>query len=260
MGLRESVVFGFGVSLVLLALSSPARGAVILAESTFDSDTDGWTAVALQGFSFVPVPVAFAPGMGNPGGALQHVDADLSDRAAFFIAPAKFITALHSATGGSVEWDLSTLPAPGHTFFSRTDIGVIAGPDGLLFPAAAIFTQVTSAAPPTAPAYAEFELNFLVGDGWRFADGPFRGDAPLATQAEIDEVLAAATLLVIRAEYHESFTGAPGPDLTFLDNVRVLGQTSAVQEPPTLFLLAFSLLAVAAMAARRRSLSVETWR
>lgn len=254
MRLHGAVALVIGAPLILLGLLGPASGA-ILAESTFDSDADGWTAIGLQGLTFVSLPVAFASGAGNPGGALRHDDDDLSARPAFFVAPAKFIAALHSATGGSVQWDVATLPALGHTpFFSITDIGVVTG-QSLLLSDAVIFTQVTPPAPPDAPAYAEYELSFLVGHGWLFADGPFRGGAPLATQAEIDAVLADATFLLIRAEYHESLTGTPGPDAVFLDNVRVLdGVTTPVPAPTTLLLLGSGLVGVGATAWRRRRL------
>ena len=235
-----------GAPLLLFALLGPASGA-ILAESTFDTDTDGWTAIGFEG-GFLSLPVTFAPGDGNPGGALQHDDDSPAARPAFFIAPAEFITALPSAIGGSIQWDVATLPASGHTFFSLTDIAIA---DGFLGPA--IIAEVI---PPATPgAYAEYDLSFLVGQGWRFSDGPVRSTGPppaLATQAEIDSVLAGATFLFIRAEYHESATGAPGPDVVFLDNVRVLDAgTTAVPEPATLLWLGCGLVGVGAVAWRR---------
>ena len=235
--------------LTLLGLFGPASGA-ILAESTFDTDTDGWTAIGFEG-GFLSLPVTFASGAGNPGGALQHDDDAPSARAAFFVAPAKFITALHAASGGSIQWDVATLPVAGHTFFSITDIAIASG-----FFNSAIVAQVTPPSPPAAPAYAEYELSFLVGAGWGLLGGEFRGDEPppaLATQAEIDAALASATFLLIRAEYHESLTGTPGPDVVLLDNVRVLdGVTVPVPEPTTLLWLGLGVAGVGATASRRR--------
>ena len=103
--------------------------------------------------------MTFAPGGGNPDGALRHDDDAPSARPAFFIAPAKFLTALHSATGGSIQWDVATVPALDHTFFSITDIAITSG-----FFNPAIVVRVTPPAPPAA--YAEYELSFLVGAGW----------------------------------------------------------------------------------------------
>ncbi len=248
MRLRSAIAIVIGVPLILFGLLVPASGA-ILAESTFDSDTDGWTAVGFSG-GFLSLPVTFAPDAGNPGGALRHDDDSPSARAAFFIAPAKFITALHGAIGGSIQWDVATLPALGHTFFSITDIAIATG-----FFTDAITAEVTPPAPPDAPAYAEYELNFDVGAGWRLVEGEFRGDEPppaLATQAEIDAIVAGATFLLIRAEYHESVTGTPGPDVVFLDNVRVLdGVTTPVPEPAALLVLGSGLVGLGAAAWRR---------
>ena len=236
-----------GPALILLVFLGPASGA-ILAESTFDTDTDGWTAIGFEG-GFLSLPVTCAPGAGNPGGALRHDDDAPSSRPAFFMAPAKFLTALHSATGGSIQWDVATVPALDHTFFSITDIAITSG-----FFNSAILARVTPPAPPAA--YAGYVLSFLVSAGWTFSAGEIRGDdatpLPLATQAQIDAVLADADFLLIRAEYHESVAGTAGPDVVFLDNVRVLdGVPTAVSEPAALLVLGCGLLALGALAWRR---------
>lgn len=251
MTLRRVIALLIGTPLVVLGLVGPASAAV-LAESTFDSDVDGWQATNIVGFTFVTIPVSFAAGAGNPGGAIS-LAAPPGSPASFFLAPAKFITALPSAIGGSIQWDVSTQPVEGHGFFAVTDILIATGP--LSFASQnTIFTEVTPPPPPTAPDYAEYEMTFLEGN-WSFSDGPFR-TPELATQAQIDDVLANATFLIIRAEYHEppaaAPTETPGADIAFLDNVRILNGAAPVPEPSTLLLLATGGLAAIGVARRRR--------
>jgi hypothetical protein len=211
MQVRGEVVLALILTGALVAsgfVASPASAAV-LAASTFDSGTDGWTAIRIDiAGNALAGTVSFAAGAGNPGGALRH-DAPSDSRTSYFAAPSSFVTALHSAIGGSISWDFSTINTPSDLFFSTDpDIDIRAGTTH-------IRRNVTSA-PPISPTYVRNTLTFGTGDGWLFFDG---ANTTTATQPQIDAVLAAADSFMIRAEYWSSFT----PDTTLLDNVVIAG-------------------------------------
>jgi hypothetical protein len=94
--------------------------------------------------------VSFVAGAGNPGGALRH-DAPSDSATSFFLAPASFAAALHSAAGGSISWDSSTISHAGDVYFaSFADVNIRAGDDRLRL-------DVTPPPPATHPAFAERE-------------------------------------------------------------------------------------------------------
>jgi hypothetical protein len=202
-----------GSLLVSGFVPSPASAAVI-AKSTFDSDTEGWTAIRVDmAGNALPGTVSFAAGAGNPGGALRH-DAPSDSRTSYVSASSSIVTALRSAVGGSVSWDISTINATTDIFFSDVDIIIRAGTNQ-------IRRNVTPPAPPLSPTYVRYSLGVGTGAGWLFFDG---ANTTTATQAQIDAVVAGAESLTIRTEYWSSFT----PDTTFLDNVVVAGPGPAV--------------------------------
>jgi hypothetical protein len=211
MRVRGGVVLGLILIGSLLAsgfFASPVSAAV-LAASTFDSSTEGWTAIRLDGAgNALPGNVSFAAGAGNPGGALRH-DAPSDSRTSYLLAPPSFIGALHAAIGGSMAWDISTINTPSDIFFSDFDVEIRAG-------GARIRRNVTPPAPPISPTYIRYFLTFGTDAGWVFFDGV---NTTTASQAQIDAVLAGADTLIIRGEYWSSFT----PDTTLLDNVVIAG-------------------------------------
>ena len=190
-------------------VTSPVSAAV-LAVSTFDSGTEGWTAIRVDmAGNALPGTVSFAAGAGHPGGALRH-DAPSDSRTSYFSAPSSFVTALHSAMGGLLSWDIATINSASDIFFSDADIDIRAGTNH-------IRRNVTPPAPLISPTYVRYSLTFGTDAGWLFFDGA--NTPTTATQAQIDAVLAGAESFTIRAEYWSSFT----PDTTFLDNVVVAG-------------------------------------
>ena len=222
------------VALGLIGVANPASAGV-LAQSTFDTDVDGWvTFVTTAGFPLSNI--SFAAGGGNPGGAARH-DAPSEDATSFFFAPSKFVTGLHSAVGGSIAWDEATIN-PGGPFFPSIDIQVGAGTDRIRL-------SVTPPPPAPHPTYSSYDVDFDVSAGWVFFDGPpcVVGCPPgtVATQAEIDAVLAGATQLIIRAEFFMTAT----PDSAFLDNV-ILRDSGLVQVPvpPALVLVTMGVAAL----------------
>jgi hypothetical protein len=208
---------GIGLALILTAsivasglLASPAS-ANVLAVSTFDSDTEGWTAVTIDSAGNVfPSSVSLAAGLGNPGGALRH-NAPSDSRTSYLVAPPAFVNALRNAIGGSIWWDLSTINTPQDIFFTAYDIDIRAGGNH-------IRRSVTPPAPPISPTYARYALAFEPGSGWEFCTDPCPGTTG-ASQVQINAVLAGAEGLMIRGEYWSSAT----PDTSLLDNVIVAG-------------------------------------
>jgi hypothetical protein len=187
-------------------VTSPVSAAV-LAVSTFDSGTEGWTAIRVDmAGSALPGTVSFAAGLGNPGGALRH-DAPSDSRTSYLSAPSNFVAALHAAIGGSISWDLSTINSPGDIAFSDVDIDIRAGANHI---------RRNVSFPPFSPTYARYSLTFGTDAGWLFFDG---ANTTTASQAQIDAVLAGAESLLLRGEYWNSFT----PDTSLLDNVIIAG-------------------------------------
>jgi len=206
---RIGVVFTLILTGCLLASPVVTRSvsAAVLAKSTFDTGTDGWTAITVDvAGNITPSTVSFEAGLGNPGGALRH-NAPSDSRTSYMLAPSFIVTALRSAAGGSVSWDISTIKTANDLFFSDVDIDIRAGTNH-------IRRNVTPPAPPVSPTYVRYSLGLGIGAGWLFFDG---ANTTTATQAQIDAVLAGAESLTIRAEYWSSMP----PDTTLLDNVVV---------------------------------------
>ena len=188
--------------------------AAVLATSTFDSGTEGWTAITVDTAGNATSSIlSFAAGVGNPGGALRH-NAPSDSRTSYLSAPSAIVTALRSAVGGFVSWDISTINGNNDLFFSGVDLEIRAGTNR-------IRRNMTPPAPPISPVYVRYSLGFGTDAGWFFSDGT---NTRPAAQAEIDSVLAGAESFNIRAEYWSSMT----PDTTFLDNVVIAGPGPAV--------------------------------
>ena len=216
------------VATLLLAQSISAN---VVFQSTFDLSTEGWAAFS-NGVGNPPLPVSWAAGAGNPGGALRH-DAPSEGDISFFLAPGALISALHGAVGGSIAWQISTLRHTDDVFFtSAADIQIRGtGTDRIrlsLLPSTA----------PLSPTYQSLAVDFTTAALWQFFDGV---TTTTATQAQIDDVISNAANLILRAEY---WSGSL-PDTTFLDNVVV----SSIPEPASFALLGLSLVA---LKARRR--------
>lgn len=178
-GVALTLIF-IGSLLVMGPAASPVSAAVI-ATSTFDSGTDGWTAITIDiaGNSF-PSTVSFAAGAGNPGGPLRHL-APSESRTSYFSAPPFIVGALRSAQGGFVSWDISTINQPSDLFFSETDVEIRAG-------GARIRRNVTPPAPPTAGSYVRYTLGFNTGAGWLFFDGSTT--TPASQAQSVDDIKA----------------------------------------------------------------------
>ena len=216
-------------------LFAHAASAAVIFQSTFDSGTEGWTAFE-NAPGNPPAPVSWAPGKGNPGGALQHVELT-KNVTSFFLAPAALLSALGEAIGGSIAWDISTVKTLGDVFDpSAADIQVRGlGTDRIRL---SLFSSA-----PEHPEYRSLDVAFTTAYSWNFFDG---ATTTVATQAQIDDVLAHASSLIIRAEY---WSGSLF-DTAYLDNVYL--SSRSVPEPSIALLLGGGLLAVAASRLTRR--------
>lgn len=218
---------------VAMALSAGGARAQVLFQSTFDSTTEGWTGVATAGAGspIVSVPVSFMSSAG--GGSLFHSGPLADGRTSFYLAPSGLVSALHSAIGGSVSFDVGSTPAHGDVFYATfPDILIRAGSNEIRM-------HIFSVAP--SPSFDHVNLSFTTASPWIFFDGTTRSTA---TQANIDGVLAGAALMVIRAEYWASANA----DSALLDNVLIAGP---IPEPETYAML-LAGLALLGFAARRR--------
>jgi hypothetical protein len=218
-----------------LVIALPAV-AVPIVQSTFDAGAEGWGGIIIDGSVITASSVSFVAGAGNPGGALRH-DAPSDSATSFFLAPASFATALHSAVGGSLSWDSSAVSHAGDVYFaSFADVNIRAGDNRIRL-------AVTPPPPAAHPAFTHYEVPFDISAGWLLFDG---ASTTAATQAQIDSVLAGAESLIFRAEY---FSG-PTADIGFLDNVAV-DPAATVPEPSILLLFGSTLLAATSRGARR---------
>jgi hypothetical protein len=187
------------VGLPAAALAQP-----ILAQSTFDASDEGWSIRTLDdGCVLVDLMIFthtwFDTG-GNPGGYVRHVDPG-EGRTAYWYAPAAFLGDRSGAYGGLLSFDLRQSARSSQ--YDTADIVLRGGGITLFFD--------TPYNPYTG--WTRYHTLLHESAGWRV--GSCAG--PLATQADMQQVLGALTDVLIRAEYRS------GADTDSLDNVRLAG-------------------------------------
>jgi len=242
----------FAMTLMLLTQGAVAS---VLFQNTFDAGTEGWTAFTTENSG-----ARTALTVDEVVGRLQH-QAPSDGLVSLFQSSSEFGFALRSAVGGSVSWDLST------EYDNKTDVFFSSGSDIEVWSAGGdrINLSVLTGGAPVEPKSQTFQVEFSTGYAWHYFDG---NATVLATQEQIDGVLANAANLILRAEYWTS--GGLLPDTTFLDNVILRGrpelmtlavqlepQTSAVAlqaipEPGTLALLGLGFAGLAATRRRKQ--------
>jgi len=190
---------------VLRRLASPALLACMIgptqaAISTFDTDTEGWTA---QG-DVVGAINWLATG-GNPGG---HVS--ISDQTAggvtYFVAPAAFLGDKSSALGSDLRFDLMQVYTGSASQFNDPDVILEGGGLTLVYD-----TPVN----PANGTWTSYQVPLVAGD-WRLNG---LGGAT-ATPLQLETTLSNLTALRIRAEYRS------GADVGHLDNVTLIPEPS----------------------------------
>jgi len=170
------------------AQSSPQPRTLITHD--FESSIDGWL---ISGDTGQAEP-RLHPSGGHPGGYISHEDEALGETW-YFRAPERTLRALPAAENGTLSYSLKQSADPPGVL---DDDVVIIGPAGRLS-----FRFATL--PGTG--WTAFSVKLAAGAGWRWNWNA------AATQEQIRQVLANATSLEIRGEYHT------GPDEGALDNV-----------------------------------------
>jgi Laminin B (Domain IV) len=209
---------------VIMKLTRKTMGASILAAvglvitgiasaaitSTFDADSDGWSAIG----DFA-APVQWVAAGGNPGGHIEIPDAVLGG-VTFFVAPAKFLGDKSVAIGSALTFDLQQLISGGANQFDDSDVTLSGNGITLVY---------NLPSNPAIGSWTSYSVP-LTASGWTV--NTLGGAA--ASDAQFQQVLAALTQLRIRAEYQT------GPDTGLLDNV------SLVPEPTSVAMLLLGLL------------------
>jgi Laminin B (Domain IV)/PEP-CTERM motif len=205
----------------LMVLALPV-GAIT---STFDTDSEGWTALG-----DAIGPLTWAGSGGNPGGHVFINDATVGG-VTYFAAPASFLGNASAALGTTLSFDLMQVFPGSANQFNDEDV-VLRG--------AGLTIAFDLAANPGNGSWTSYAVP-LTAAGWHL--NTLAGAAVTAEQ--FAAVIGDLTALQIRAEYQT------GTDVGRLDNV-VLQSTlvGAIPEPSTYALFGVGLAALAW--ARRR--------
>lgn len=195
----------FAAAAVVAVALTPARAAQAqLVESRFTWDAEGWISVMLPWPSAIPpIPLSAYPPVTSPG-FIRLSDPDgwgATGNTQYWMAPAKFHGDLSSAYGDSLVVGIAD-QGSGYGSFHQEDVILQGG--GL--------TLVHDFASVPGADFTHYVVPMLESE-WR-RDGL---NGPVATLAELQQVLAAVTGLFIRAEYQF------GPDTQMLDEVVVYG-------------------------------------
>ncbi len=173
-------------AMISCMILSVAPAAII--QSQFDTDLEGWTSLSDPGSV-----LSYQPAGGNPGGYLGYSEAG-GFSFDYLLAPAKFLGDKSAFYGGAISIDIKdTSPNV------RSQHPIIINNGSLFLDSAGIA--------PTS-AFATYTFPLTAGN-WRVAS-----DGPLATQAQILDVLSNLHQMRIIADYDPNAV-----ELFSLDNV-----------------------------------------
>ena len=190
----------FAITAFLLIFTRTIHAALVV--STFDTDSDGWSAIG-----DTAAPVSWSATGGNPAGHIEIIDA-VTGGVTYFVAPAKFLGNQSDSYGTPLAFDLRQSYTGGPNQFNDTDIILTGGGLTLVFD--------TSVNPPN-DSWASYSILLTETAGWRVST--LTGAVP--TQAQMQATLTNLTSFQIRAEFQ---TGA---DTGSLDNVRIVPEPSS---------------------------------
>jgi hypothetical protein len=187
---RPFAAVAWALSLTALAChSAGAQAGRTLIRHDFTDSAEGW----IVSGDTRPDDAIFSRAGGHPGGCITGVDEALGETW-YFLAPATVLQQLPKAVNGTISYSLKQSGAMVSLF---DDDVVIVGPAGRL-----------SYRFPTPPGtdWTGFRVQLSATAGWTWNWNR------RATQAQIEQVLAAPTLLQIRGEY------VTGDDMGSMDN------------------------------------------
>lgn len=190
-----------------------AFGPAHAGNSTFDTDTDGWSAIG-----DVAGPVTWAAAGGNPDGHIRVQDS-VSGGVTYFSAPVEFLGDQSAAFDTFLSFDLMQVFSGSPSQFDAADVVLVGAGLTLVY---------DTAVNPGTNSWTSYSVR-LSGTGWTV--GTLGGAA--ATDGQMQDVLSSLTALRIRSEYRS------GADTGALDNVNL--PTAPVPEPATLGLAATGL-------------------
>lgn len=180
--------------------ATPPEYIGVKVDSSFDTGLDGWSFVAdVKAFDWVDTG-------GNPGGYVQAVDY-ATGAVWYFVAPDEYLGDKSAYSGGSLQFDLKQSSLSSQ--FNDEDVVITGGGKTIAF----------NTANNPGLDWTHYSVPLDAGSDWRL--GSVSG--AVASQADIDAVLADVTSLWIRGEY------VSGADTGGLDNVLLSPDTSAVR-------------------------------
>ena len=184
----------FVITLASYPAIAQTQSGAVLVSNNFKESAQGWH---IAGDTGTVTPVFTATG-GDPDGCITGVDEAIGETW-YFRAPASVLRQLPAAVNGTISFSLKQ---SGSQVSLIDDDVVIIGPAGRL-----------SYRFQTAPGntWTEFSVRLMEAEGWTWNWNR------RATQAQIESVLAAPTLLDIRGEY------VTGADEGSLDNFVLRG-------------------------------------
>ncbi len=197
---RHSALCGLFAAVAMGAGIPSAWSQVPLAASYFDEGIEGWMASGDPAHWTAEYLVAG----GNPGGCIQATDVPVGTWV-WLHAPAKFLGDQSRACGHRFTFDLRAVNAPPDSA-GNADVQLLGETIAL----------ACSAGPEPEAGWTRYTLYLDSRTPWHLNSM----SGPLASDAEICEVLSSLNLLRIRAEFDGS------PDQTQLDNVVLEGDAA----------------------------------